>query len=555
MKILILGGYGVFGGRLAELLAHREDLELLIGGRNERKARRFCEQHRRVATMVPTIADRADIESVLQQRRPDVLVDASGPFQEYTGNPYSVVEACIHHRTHYLDFADGAEFVFGIRQFDTSARSAGVFVLSGVSSFPVLTAAVLREFQKDLQVHDVRGGIAPSPYAGVGVNVMRAVLGYAGGPVRLRRRGRDVVVGGLCESMRYTVAPPGRLPLENLLYSLVDVPDLRVIPADEPDVSDIWMGAGPKPEVLHKTLRLLARIRWRLKLPAYTPLASLCHWVINHLRFGEHRGGMFVEVAGECSGKPCRRSWHLLAEGDDGPYIPSMAISTLIVKLLNNEVPAAGARPATTALTLADYDQVFAETEIATGFRDAPQKDESVFETVLGDCFTAIPQSLQAFHGNQSNAVWEGRAEVMAGENTIAKIIARVFGFPTSNGETDVCVTVNRTGSKEYWQRDFGGTRFRSELFLGRGREQHLVCESFGWVTVALALVWDGERLWYVSRRWRLGRLPLPKFLLPGGDSFEQDANGAFSFDVELTAPIVGRLVAYKGKLRQANQR
>ena len=42
MKILILGGYGVFGGRLARLLADRPDLELLICGRNLAAAAAFC---------------------------------------------------------------------------------------------------------------------------------------------------------------------------------------------------------------------------------------------------------------------------------------------------------------------------------------------------------------------------------------------------------------------------------------------------------------------------------------------------------------------------------
>jgi len=555
MKILILGGYGVFGGRLAELLSDSAELTLLISGRSAQKAQLFCERHQRVARMLPVAADRADIVSVLQQQRPDVLVDASGPFQEYAGNPYSVVEACINERIHYLDFADGAEFVFGIRQFDDAAKSAGVFVLSGVSSFPVLTAAVIREFQKSMQVHAVKGGIAPSPYAGVGQNVMRAVLGYAGGSVQLMRGGKEEVVGGLCESMHFTVAPPGQLPLENLLYSLVDVPDLRVIPEELPAIHDIWMGAGPKPEILHKALRLLARLRWRLKLPSYTPMASLCHWIINHLRFGEHRGGMFVEVMGEGAHGPCRRSWHLLAEGDDGPYIPSMAISTLILKMIVDDSPKPGARPATTALTLPDYDDVFSSTDISTGFRDdSAGNDDGVFATVLGDSFAALPQSLQTFHGNASDAVWEGSAEVLAGRSFVSRLVARVFGFPTKNQRTDVCVTVKRSDSHEQWQRDFGGTRFRSRLSLGRDREQHLVCETFGWVTVALALVWDGERLLYVPRRWRLGFLPLPKLLLPKGDSFEKDESGQFSFDVELAAPIIGQLVAYKGTLMRAQR-
>ena len=38
MKILILGGYGVFGGRLAELLADLPGLELLICGRDRQRA-------------------------------------------------------------------------------------------------------------------------------------------------------------------------------------------------------------------------------------------------------------------------------------------------------------------------------------------------------------------------------------------------------------------------------------------------------------------------------------------------------------------------------------
>ena len=35
----------------------------------------------------------------------------------------------------------------------------------------------------------IRGGIAPSPYAGVGENVIRAIAGYAGQPVELKRDG------------------------------------------------------------------------------------------------------------------------------------------------------------------------------------------------------------------------------------------------------------------------------------------------------------------------------------------------------------------------------
>ena len=43
MKILILGGYGTFGGRLAHLLAEEKRLTLILAGRSIQKAKRFCE--------------------------------------------------------------------------------------------------------------------------------------------------------------------------------------------------------------------------------------------------------------------------------------------------------------------------------------------------------------------------------------------------------------------------------------------------------------------------------------------------------------------------------
>ena len=49
----------------------------------------------------------------------------------------------------------------------------------------------------------------------------------------------------------------------------------------------------------HRALSTLALLhRWRL-FPALTPFAGLFHAVITRLRWGEHRGGMFVEVEGE----------------------------------------------------------------------------------------------------------------------------------------------------------------------------------------------------------------------------------------------------------------
>ena len=329
MKILILGGYGVFGGRLARLLADRPDLELLICGRNLAAAAAFCAHYTGAPVLRPLRADRQHIAPLLHAEQPDLLVDASGPFQDYGEHPYSVIEACIAARIPYLDFADAADFVFGVARFDAQARAAGIFVLSGVSSFPVLTAAVVREMAGRMDIVAVEGGIAPSPYAGIGLNVMRAVVGYAGALVKLQRNGAPSHGLGLAESRRFTIAVPGKVPLRNLHFSLVDVPDLQVIPPEHPTLTDIWMGAGPVPEVLHRLLNLLARARARFSLPSLVPLSSLFYTVLNRMKFGEHRGGMYVHATGTRGGQTVGESWHLLAEGEDGPYIPSMAIEAV----------------------------------------------------------------------------------------------------------------------------------------------------------------------------------------------------------------------------------
>ena len=550
MKILILGGYGVFGGRLAELLADERTLELVIVGRDAAKANKFCEQHQSLARMTPLSADRSDIEQVLQAVMPDILVDASGPFQDYGDMRYQVVEACIRNSVHYMDLADAPEFVLGIDQFDAAAKVAGVFVLSGLSSFPVLTAAVLRVLETKLTIKTVIGGIAPSPHAGVGQNVMRAVLGYAGRDVKLLRGGEASTGIGLVENIRYTISPPGCLPLENLRYSLVDVPDLQLIPKLVPSVSDIWMGAGPLPDILHRMLNLLAFFRWLLRLKSLAPLAPLCYWVMNAFRFGDHRGGMFIEVSdGSGSGKIV--AWHLLAEGDDGPYIPSMAAEIVIRQSLGGRHPEAGARPGTTAVSLSDYDKAFKGRKIHSGVRETSPRSLPIFKQLLGDCYGELPACIQSLHSGRSCSDWRGQVTIKGAPGWLGRAVARLFGFPREDADTDVHVTITADDLGETWVRTFGSKVFRSELSLGDGRDKWLLHERFGLISISIALVWTDGKLWYVPRKWRIGPIPLPRYLMPAGDSFESDQHGDFGFDVTIAAPIIGLIAGYKGTLRK----
>ena len=552
MRVLILGGYGTFGGRLAQLLADERRLTLVIAGRSRQKADAFCAALRAAARLEPLGFDRdGDAEAALTAAKPDVVVDASGPFQLYAGDPYRVVRACIALGIDYLDLADGSDFVDGIAQFDAAARARGVAILTAVSSFPVLTAAVVRRFVHDMtRLDSVTSGIAPSPYAVVGPNVIRAIASYAGRPVRLVRDGHAAVGHGLTETRRFTIAPPGRLPLWPVLFSLVDVPDLQALPTLWPQLKSVWMGAGPVPEILHRALIALAWLVRAKLLPSLAPFAPLFHAAINVLRWGEHRGGMFVAVAGAGrDGRAVARSWHMIAEGDDGPLIPSMAAEALIRQRLDGRRSAAGARAALRELELADYEALFARRTIVSGVRDTPAAAAPLYQRLLGDAYAALPAPIRAMHQLTGTLAAAGRATVERGEGFVARMIAAIVGFPPTMRDVAVRVDFTLRDGRELWRRDFAGHVFSSTQEEGQGRFERLLCERFGPFAFGIALVCDADRLNLVVRRWSFFGIPLPRTLAPIGSAYETVADGRFRFFVEIRLRLVGLLVRYQGWL------
>jgi hypothetical protein len=551
VKVLVLGGYGTFGERLCRLLAPDPRLTLVVAGRSHARADAVRATLARSQDHEAIAVDRdGDLAAALRNIRPDVLVDATGPYQAYGEDPYRVVTACIAHGVDYLDFADDAAFVAGVGVLDAKARAAGRYALSGVSSFPVLTAAVVRELARDLaHVRSITAGIAPSPYAYFGLNVIRAISLYAGKRVALTRGGRAATGIALVETMRYTIAPPGAVPLRDTHFSLCEVPDLVLLPPAWSGLQAIWIGVGPVPEVLHRLLNVLARlVHWRL-LPSLRPFASLFQAVINTVRWGEHRGGMFVEVRGEdAAGAATTRSWHLIAEGDAGPLIPCLAIDAVLRKQLEGEVPAAGARPATDALQLADYAPAFDRLGIVRGTR-REQPGASLFQRLLGDAWTAVPAPVRALHDTAPELRTAGLATVTRGRGWLARLVATLVGFPKAGTDIPVEVSLRRDPGGETWLRRFAGKSFSSRLDLGRGRSAGLLRECFGPARFHLALVPDGDRLRFVVRGWDVLGIPLPRALAPTGESYETARDGRFVFHVEIAHPWLGPIVAYEGWL------
>lgn len=554
--MLIVGGYGVFGGRLARLLAHEPRLRLLVAGRSADKAGAFCARWAQPggAVLEPALFDRdGDTVQQLAALTPDIVVDCSGPFQGYGEAPFRLVEACLSRGCDYLDLADATDFVLGVERFDVLAKEKGAFAISGTSTCPALTAAAVGDLTDDwTAVHEISAGIAPSPHADVGVSVLEAITSYAGKPVPRLKAGRSATGLGLVEARHVTIAPPGRLPLFSTRFSLVDVPDLTALPKLWPAVRDIWLGAGPRPELLHRMLTALARlVSFGVPVPL-VKLSGLFHAAKTRLKWGEDRGGMFVRVAGlDGEGRPAARSWNLIAEGDDGPSIPSMAAAAIILGLLDGRRPRAGARTAAGAVTLADYQRIFATKRITTGVRDEPPDTAPVYHQVLANAWADLPPTIRAMHdlpeGGRMAA--EGRVDVDRGRNPLALLMAAVIGFPGAQKDGHVRVDFHRQDGVETWTRTFGNQSFTSRQFAGQGRAAALAVEGFGPLGCGMAPVLDGDRLLLIPRRWMLFGVGLPAWLFPRIEAWEAEQDGRFRFHVDISHPLTGPIVLYRGWL------
>ncbi|MDB2439111.1 DUF4166 domain-containing protein [Hellea sp.] len=550
MEVLIIGGYGTFGYGIADLLSDEADLTITLAGRNLGKAQVACKTLSGEATFAALKLDRNGDIAAQIETPPDIIIDASGPFQNYgDGKRDNVIEYALAYGCHYLDICDDLDFVDHIRGFDAHAKENSITLLSGLSTYPVLTAAAARELSQQMDgITDIRAGIAPSPKAVMGRNVITAVAAYAGKKkVGVLRGGEFTNIHGLTETHRETICVPGQKPLPNILFSVVEGPDPQELPRHFNGLQNIWMSAGPRPEFLHRSLIGLAWLVRLKLLPNIAWLTGLFYKTQSFVSLGEHRGGMFIRASNETES----RSWHMIAEEDDGPRIPAIPSAIMVRKWLRGETVPTGARTAITDINLSDFDTEFSKLKITHGIHNDGVKGRNLYEKILGETYNEMSEPLRNLHRIEAGKTFEGRCKVTRGKNPLSHIVATFLRFPKASPDIPVKVVLTKDGDKEIWERFFDGRRMVSIQEAGRGKQNRLVIERFGPIAVYLAiLVQDGRQV-LKTTGWSIFGIPLPKFLTPGGDVFEHDADGRFNFHVDLVAPIFGRLVKYEGWLTE----
>ncbi|MEQ1538535.1 MAG: DUF4166 domain-containing protein [Sphingorhabdus sp.] len=538
-RVLILGGYGGFGARLSRRLAS-DGWQVLVAGRDANKAEVFAASLPQASGIY---ADRnGDVAVLLSTWQPAILIDAAGPFQ---GSGYHVVEACIAARVDYLDLADARDFVTGIGQLDAAAQAAGVRIISGASSVPALSGAVLRHLCIGLdRVDAVEIAISASNRATAGPSVASAILSYAGKPLRLWRGRRWQRVFGWSERRRMRFAVDGVRPIRRLV-ALADVPDHDLVPSNLSGKPAMTFYAGPE---FAFQLRTIAALGWLVRLGWLRSLSSLARWLLPLQRLtnwaGSDRSAMHVEANGRRGDQLRTVRWTLIAEDGDGPEIPVLAAQLLIRRLADDALPP-GARDASGLLSLEDFQPLFDQLHIR--HQSSQSEYRPLYARVMGDAFYALPPAVRGMHRIVGDGGAEGRATVTRGGNILAKLIANIMRFPPEGDHTLHVHFTERDGA-ECWTRDFGGHRFQSHLSQAGAQ----LVERFGPLRFHFDLSGDETGLRMHMTRWTAFGLPMPLFLGPKSNAREWGEGDRFHFDVPISLPLIGPVIHYRGWLNKS---
>jgi saccharopine dehydrogenase-like NADP-dependent oxidoreductase len=183
VRVIVLGGAGNFGARIARALRGDPTIDLLVAGR-------------RLVTVpgaedVPGVVvdiGAPDFAQRLRALSPELVIHCVGPFQ---GQGYGVAKAALAAGAHYLDLADARQFIaeFTAGMNDQSVR-VGRVAISGASTLPALSSAVVEELRVGLSsIESIEIIIAPGQRAPRGKATLEAVFSYLGRPFLVWRKG------------------------------------------------------------------------------------------------------------------------------------------------------------------------------------------------------------------------------------------------------------------------------------------------------------------------------------------------------------------------------
>lgn len=349
--VLVLGGYGNFGKRICLALA-KTGIDVIMVGRSAEHASSCAND---IKTKIPdakitieTADINKDLSQLLNKNKPAVVINTVGPFQ---GSNYDIVKACIDHQVHYLDLADARDFVTNITQFDPAAKQNNVTIISGASSVPALSSAVVEHFKdKFSRIELMKYGISTAQKTANGLATASAILSYLGKPIKPFRGTSETIYGWqnlYCQT--YPV-------IGKRWMASCDVPDLDLLP-NLYHIQKIQFSAGVESTPMHFCMWLTS---WCIRLGLPINLSRHVKGIQQISRIfdigAKNMSGMHVILDGiDHYNQKKQIKWFIIAEYGEGLEIPTIPAIILTKKILKGTFNATGAMPCVGLVTLDEY--------------------------------------------------------------------------------------------------------------------------------------------------------------------------------------------------------
>jgi hypothetical protein len=272
-----------------------------------------------------------------------------------------VARTCIEHGVHYVDLADGRDFVTGIVALNEEAKRTGVSVIAGASTVPGLSSAVLEHYANGFaEIDELIYGISPGQKAERGLATTQGILTYVGKRLRPFAGVRSPVYGWQ-DLYQQNYPELGRRWMANC-----DIPDLDLLPPRY-GIKSIRFSAGLELTLLHLglwALGWLARLGLPLDLPRHAGTMLKASNLLN--TFGSADGGMHMILRGRGrDGVQRELRWFIVAKEGDGPQIPCVPAILIARALARGEAMARGAYACVGLVSLEEYAHELRDYRIA----------------------------------------------------------------------------------------------------------------------------------------------------------------------------------------------
>ena len=350
-RVLIIGAYGNFGSFITKSLAKETNIQLILAGRSLQKAKKLATNINADNPVESIALDiTLNLESALKQIKPDLIIHTSGPFQS---QGYDVAKTCITLGIHYIDLADGRDFVNDITQLHEQAKENNALVISGASSVPCLTAALIDHYKSKFQtIESVDYGITTAQKTTRGLATTAAILGYTGKKFSTLVDGKETTIYGWqsLHGRRYK-------QLGWRLLANCNTPDLALFPKRYPEIKTIRFYAGLEISFIHITLWSLSwLVRFGLIKNLQPAAAFLLRTSFLFDWLGSANSGFHMTLQGkDHQSEEKTITFELTARSGDGPYIPCMPAILLAKRIADKQLTITGAYPCVDFINRDDY--------------------------------------------------------------------------------------------------------------------------------------------------------------------------------------------------------